>query len=183
VCSCLLPRPAVLAGEDRRDAGRARAPSRGPCWPRPRGRWQRLLVGSAIRTRSGAAGRRRICSMNSPNIRGASLPVSTSVLPVSPGGKLSNALQAASTTRPTRAAPSRMSSWTSAPPVSAQRSVRPTVATIARNRLTITVAKSFDETHRYLVDHAITVGPRPCEVRAHRAMCGRFRGRLLAPSD
>src|SRR5258707_3616334 len=39
-------------------------------------------------------------------------------LPVGPGGKLSNASHEARTTLPTRAAPSQMSSWTSAPLVS-----------------------------------------------------------------
>ena len=46
-------------------------------------------------------GRSRICCMNSPNIPGDSLPVATSVLPVSPGGKLSNASHEASTARVT----------------------------------------------------------------------------------
>src|SRR5262249_4460704 len=58
---------------------------------------------NAIGTRRTA--RSRICCMNSPNIAGGSLPASTSVLPVSPGGKLSKASQETSTTRPTRAAP------------------------------------------------------------------------------
>lgn len=75
------------------------------------------------------SGRSLICCMNSPNIRGESLPVSTSVLPVSPGGKLSSASHETSTTRPRRAAPSHMSSWTSAPPVSL-----PTRVTSCRSR-------------------------------------------------
>jgi len=49
--------------------------------------------------------------MNSPNVAGDSLPDSTSVLPVSPGGKLSNVLQETSTNRATRAASSAMSTW------------------------------------------------------------------------
>jgi hypothetical protein len=50
----------------------------------------------------------RICCMNNPNIRGGSLPGRRSVSPVSLGGKLSNASQEASTTRPTRLAPSHI---------------------------------------------------------------------------
>jgi hypothetical protein len=69
------------------------------------------------------SGRKRIGCMNSPNSVGESLPLSTSVLPVRPGGKLSNASQETSTIRLTRVAPSQASSWTSAPPVSLPMSV------------------------------------------------------------
>ncbi len=56
--------------------------------------------------------------MNILNTRGGSLPVSASVLPVSPGGKLSYASYGANTIRPTRGAPWPTRSWTTAPPVS-----------------------------------------------------------------
>ena len=164
MCSCRRSRPAVRAGGARRGAGRARAASRGPRWPRPRGRGGRSsgrrsaasskspgrprsprstrtvsrrisrcrrtgliqravaasprLVSQPNAIGSRRSGRSRICCMNSPNSAGESLPVSTSVLPVRPGGKLSNASQETSTIRPTRVAPSPASSWTSAPPVS-----------------------------------------------------------------
>ena len=45
-------------------------------------------------------GRSRICCMNTPNSPGGSLPAATSVLPVSPGGKLSNASHETSTAPP-----------------------------------------------------------------------------------
>jgi hypothetical protein len=53
--------------------------------------------------------------MNNPNIVGGSLPASMSALPVSPGGKLSNASQEARITRPTPAISSRISSWNQRP--------------------------------------------------------------------
>ncbi len=62
--------------------------------------------------------RSHICFMNILNTRGGSLPVSASVLPVSPGGKLSYASYGANTIRPTRGAPWPTRSWTTAPPVS-----------------------------------------------------------------
>ena len=58
--------------------------------------------------------RTRICCMNSPNMVGESFPASTSVLPVSPGGKLPNASHEASTTRPMRSLALPISSWSSA---------------------------------------------------------------------
>ena len=82
-------------------------------------------------------GRSRICCMNSPNIPGESRPEATSVLPVSPGGKLSNASHEASTTRLSAGqAPSAMSSWTSAPPVSLPTTVTPSRPSRSQNSAT-----------------------------------------------
>jgi hypothetical protein len=71
--------------------------------------------------------------MTSPNRVGGSFPASASVLPVRPGGKLPNASQEASTTRPTRGAPPLMSIWVIAPPVSLPTSVTSARPSRSRN--------------------------------------------------
>jgi hypothetical protein len=63
------------------------------------------LVSQPNATGSRRAGRSRICFIASPKTAGGTLAARASVLPVSPGGKLSNASREASITLPARGAP------------------------------------------------------------------------------